>query len=50
MSEPEQPSHTSEAAEGDRDPGEETGGQTPHSQDPAEGADPSTGGADTPGV
>jgi hypothetical protein len=50
MTEPEQPSHTSEPAEGDPDPGDDVGGQTPHPQDPAEGADPSTGGADTPGV
>jgi hypothetical protein len=49
MTDPAQPSHTSEPAEGARDPGEETGGQTPHPQDPAEGADPTTGGADTPG-
>ena len=48
MTEPEQPSHTSEPAEGSRDPGEQTGGQTPHAEDPAEGADAASGGADTP--
>jgi ribokinase len=39
MTDPAQPSHTSEPAEGAPDPGEDTGGQTPHSEEPAEGAD-----------
>ena len=39
MTDPAQPSHTSEPAEGASYPGEETGGQTPHPEDPAEGAD-----------
>ena len=47
MTDPEQPSHSTEPAEGDRDPGEQTGGGTPHSEDPAEGVD-TEGGADTP--
>lgn len=39
MTDPVQPSHTSEPAEGSSEPGEEPAGQTPHSEDPAEGAD-----------
>jgi hypothetical protein len=50
VTDPAQPSHTTEPAEGDPEPGDETGGQTPHTQEPAEGADDGTGGADTPGV
>ncbi len=49
MTDPGQPTHTTEPAEGDREPGAEPGGQTPHPQDPAEGAD-EPGGADTPTV
>lgn len=47
MSDPAQPTHTTEPAEGAPEPGEETGGRTPHPQEPAEGAD-GQGGADTP--
>ena len=39
MTDPAQPAHTSEPAEGASDPGEETGGQTRHPEEPAEGAD-----------
>ncbi len=49
MTEPAQPSHTTEPAEGADEPGDETGGRTPHPQQPAEGAD-TGGGADTPDV
>lgn len=48
MSEPDQPAHTTEPAEGADQPGEEPSGQTPHPQQPAEGADEPAGGADTP--
>ena len=50
MTDPAQPSHTTEPAEGEEDPGRETGGQTPHPDDPAEGGDGGAGGADTPGA
>lgn len=50
MTDPAQPTHTSEPAEGSDDPGDETSGQTPHPEQPAEGADADTGGADTPGA
>ena len=39
MTDPAQPSHTTEPAEGAPDPGEQPGGQTPHPEDPAEGPD-----------
>jgi ribokinase len=39
MTDPAQPSHTSEPAEGAPEPGEQPGGQTPHPEEPAEGAD-----------
>jgi hypothetical protein len=50
MTDPAQPRHTSEPAEGAADPGDETGGQTPHPEQPAEGGDTDEGGADTPGA
>ena len=49
MSEPHRTPRTPERAEGDP-PGEEAdGGRTPHAEDPAEGGDAGTDGADTPG-
>ncbi len=48
MSEPEQPRHTSEPAEGGDPPGTGQGGQTPHTEEPAEGKDLDQPGADTP--
>jgi hypothetical protein len=39
MTEPENAQHTSEPAEGGDPPGTAEGGQTPHPEDPAEGAD-----------
>jgi hypothetical protein len=50
MTDPAQPTHTSEPAEGSPDPGDETSGQTPHPDQPAEGADDAEGGADSPGA
>jgi hypothetical protein len=48
MSEPHRTPRSPERAEGDP-PGEETaGGRTPHPEDPAEGRDAGTDGADTP--
>ena len=41
MTEPER-AHSSEAAEGDLPGDEETGGRTPHSEQPAAGEDPDT--------
>jgi ribokinase len=48
VSEPDQPVHTTEPAEGGDPPGERSGGQTPHPDQPAEGGDVPTEGADTP--
>ena len=48
MTDPEQPAHTAEPAEGSEAPGEQPGGRTPHPEQPAEGADTAGGGADTP--
>lgn len=49
MSEPQRTPRSPERAEGDP-PGEEAGsGRTPHPEDPAEGRDAGTDGADTPG-
>lgn len=48
MSEPDQPVHTTEPAEGGDPPGERSGGQTPHPEQPAEGEDRPGEGADTP--
>jgi ribokinase len=48
VSEPDQPVHTTEAAEGGDPPGEESGGRTPHPEQPAEGRDAGGEGADTP--
>jgi hypothetical protein len=39
MTEPENTQHTAEPAEGAEEPGTGDGGQTPHSEDPAEGKD-----------
>ena len=50
MTEPEQPAHTTEPAEGSDSPGEQPGGQTPHPEEPAEGEEVNGGGADTPGT
>jgi hypothetical protein len=47
MTEPEQPAHTAEPAEGAETPGDRPGGQTPHPDEPAEGQD-TGGGADSP--
>lgn len=38
--------HTTESAEGDEPGDEETGGRTPHPEDPAEGAAEDAAGAD----
>jgi ribokinase len=48
VSEPDQPVHTTEPAEGGDPPGERSGGQTPHPDQPAEGEDVPSKGADTP--
>ena len=48
VSEPEQPAHTTEPAEGGDPPGEGSGGQTPHPDQPAEGGEVTGDGADTP--
>ena len=50
MTDPDRPAHTSEPAEGSDDPGAQPEGQTPHPDQPAEGADAGEGGADTPGA
>ena len=50
MTEPEQPAHTTEPAEGSDSPGDRPGGQTPHPEEPAEGEEVNGGGADTPGT
>jgi hypothetical protein len=50
MTDPDRPAHTSQPAEGSEDPGDEPGGQTPHPDDPAEGADDAPAGADTRGA
>jgi hypothetical protein len=47
VSEPDQPAHTTEPAEGGDPPGEESG-RTPRPEEPAEGEDLPTEGADTP--
>lgn len=47
MTEPEQPTRTSEPAEGGDPPGAGPGGRTPHPDQPAEGGDVAGGGADT---
>jgi hypothetical protein len=48
MTEPERAAHTAEPAEGADAPGGQPGGQTPHPDQPAEGADSDADGADTP--
>jgi ribokinase len=48
VSEPDQPVHTTEPAEGGDPPGERSGGQTPHPEQPAEGEELPAEGADTP--
>ncbi len=48
MTDPDRPAHTAEPAEGSEEPGDQPGGQTPHPDQPAEGADGDSGGADTP--
>jgi hypothetical protein len=40
--------HTTESAEGDEAGDEETGGRTPHTEDPAEGREPDDDSADSP--
>jgi hypothetical protein len=45
MTEPER-THTTESAEGDEPGDEETGGRTPHSEQPAEGEDTGDGDGD----
>jgi hypothetical protein len=48
MTDPDRPAHTAEPAEGSEEPGDQPGGQTPHPDQPAEGTDDGSGGAETP--
>lgn len=48
MTDPERPPRSPERAEGDPPGEDDTGGRTPHPDQPAEGEDTGSGGADTP--